>query len=133
MVNSDRCNRSWSSLDDFSCKICVLNKTEDVSNLITKTIGSKTLQNMFSYDCKCIFRGRKSNSNQKLNNYFSQCLCQHSIKHPFLINYYVSNPRMYACETNSYLKSIACDLVITFDEIIDAVVSHTTKPRIISQ
>ena len=49
----------------------------------------KNITKHVSYDCKCIFRGRKGNSNQKQNNYFCQCLCKHPIKHRFLINSYV--------------------------------------------
>ena len=86
MVSLDRSNGSWNSLDDLSRKLCVPNKTEDVFILITKTIGSKTLQKHISYDCKCIFDGRKVNSNQKWNK---DRWCKHPIKNRLCINDYV--------------------------------------------
>ena len=47
MVNLNRCNRSCNTLDNPSGRICVQNKTEDVSlndfNTITRINESKTL------------------------------------------------------------------------------------------
>ena len=72
IVNLDRCNGSWNTLDDTTSRICVPNKTEDVNlsvfNLIARVNKSKTLTKHISCECKCKFDGRKCSSNQKWNN-----------------------------------------------------------------
>ena len=56
MVNLDRCNARFNILDDFSSRICIPNKLEDVSlnmfNMITKINESKTLKTHSSCGCK---------------------------------------------------------------------------------
>ena len=58
----DRCVRNCNTLNDFSNKICVPNKTEDLNlgmfNMITGTNESKTLTKHISCECKCRFGGR---------------------------------------------------------------------------
>ena len=71
-VNLDRCVRSFNTLNDFSIKVCVPDKVEDLNlstfNIIARINKSKTLTKHTSCKCKCKFNGRKCHSNQKLNN-----------------------------------------------------------------
>ena len=63
MVNLDRCNASCNILYDFSSRIYIPNKVEDVNlnmfNMITRTNESKTLKRHSLCDCKCRVYGRK--------------------------------------------------------------------------
>ena len=72
MVKLDRCVGSCINLNDFSNKVCVPNKKEDLNlsifNMITEINESKTLAKQISCECKCRFDGRKCNSNQWWNN-----------------------------------------------------------------
>ena len=75
-VNQNRCVRSCNTLNDFSDKICVLNRTYDLNlsvlNMFTEGNESKILTKHASCKCKCKFDGRKCNSNHKWNN--DKCL-----------------------------------------------------------
>ena len=77
-INLDRCDESCNTINDFSNKVCVLNKIEDLNlwmlNMIAGTNELKTLKHISS-ESKCKFDGRKSNSNQKWSNdkYWCQC------------------------------------------------------------
>ena len=59
-------------INDFSDKVCVPNKTEDldlsVLNMITKINESRTLTKHISCECKCEFDGKDCNSNHWWNN-----------------------------------------------------------------
>ena len=67
-IKLDRSVGSCNTLNDLSNKVYVPNKTEDLNrrvlNLITGINESKTLTNHISFECKCRFDGRKSNSDQ---------------------------------------------------------------------
>ena len=62
-VKLDRCVGSCKTLNDYSNKASVPNKTEDlkvsVFNMITRIHESKTLTRYISFECKCKFDGRK--------------------------------------------------------------------------
>ena len=72
VVNSDRWVGSCNTLNDLCNKVCVPNKTEDLSlnvfNMITGINESKILTKHVSCKCECKFDIRKSNSNQNWNN-----------------------------------------------------------------
>ena len=67
MVNFDRCLGSCTTLNGFSNKVCVPNKTEDLNlsvfNMIREINESKTLTNHWQCESKNNFDGRKCNSN----------------------------------------------------------------------
>ena len=67
-VKLDRCVGSCNTLNDFSNKVCVPNKTEhlnlSVFNMITGINESKALTKHISCECKCKFDGRKCNLDQ---------------------------------------------------------------------
>ena len=58
-VKLDRCVGNCNTLNDFSNKVCVPNKTVDLNlsvfNMITGINESKTLTKHISCDCKCRF------------------------------------------------------------------------------
>ena len=58
-------------VNDLSNKLCVSSETEDLNprvfNMIAGINKSKTLKKHISCESKCIFDGRKCNSNQKWN------------------------------------------------------------------
>ena len=60
MVSLDKYKGSCNTPDDFSCRICVLNKTEDVNLHI-------------SCNCKSKSCGRKCNFNEKWNKDTIRC------------------------------------------------------------
>ena len=66
MVNLDRCNGSWYTLDNLPSRIGVPNKKEDanlsVFSVIPRINESKTLTKDISCKCKCKLDGRKYNS-----------------------------------------------------------------------
>ena len=72
VVKLDKCVGSWNTLNDLSEKICVPNKTEDLSLSMFIMIAGinelKTLAKHISWKCKCRFDGRKCNSDQWWNN-----------------------------------------------------------------
>ena len=72
VVKLDKCVGSWNTLNDLSEKICVPNKTEDLSLsmfiMITGINELKTLAKHIWWKCKCRFDGRKCNSDQWWNN-----------------------------------------------------------------
>ena len=65
-----RLDRSCHTLNDLSNKVCVPNKTKDLSvfNMITGKNESKTLTKFISCECKFIFDGGNCNSDQWWNN-----------------------------------------------------------------
>ena len=67
-----KCVGNCRTLNDLFNKVCVSNKTNhlnlSVFNMITEINESKTLAKHISCECKCIFDGRKCNSNQWWNN-----------------------------------------------------------------
>ena len=67
-VKFEKCAGSCNTLNDFSKKVCVPDKTEDlnlsVSNKITGVNKLKTLTKHILCECKCRFDGRKCNSDQ---------------------------------------------------------------------
>ena len=68
-INLDRQVGSYNTLNDFSNKVCVPKKTEDLNlsvfNMNTGINESKTLRTHISFECKCKFYSRKSNFNEK--------------------------------------------------------------------
>ena len=65
-IELDRCVVSCNTLNNLSNKICVPNKTEDLTlivfNMITGINESKTLRKDIACGCKCKFDERKHNS-----------------------------------------------------------------------
>ena len=61
-VKLDRCVGSCNILNDFSNKVCVPSKTENlylsVFNMITGINEPKTLTRRISFECKCRFVGK---------------------------------------------------------------------------
>ena len=86
MVNVDRFDGSCNALNDLSNKVCVQNKTEDLTlsvlNMITGTNESKTWTKNISCECEYKFAGGKCNSNQKWNNHKCWCECK---KHHIIV------------------------------------------------
>ena len=72
VVKLDRCVGGCNTFNDFSNKVCVPNKTENLNlsvfTMITGIIESKTLTKHISCECKCGFHGIKCNSDQWWNN-----------------------------------------------------------------
>ena len=83
VVKLDRYVGSCSILNDFSNKVCVPKKTEDLNltvfNMITGINESRTLAKLISCTCKCKFNGRKCNSAQSWNN--DKCWCEYKKHH----------------------------------------------------
>ena len=102
MVNLGRYHGSCNTLDDISGRIYVPNKTEganlSVLNMITETNESKTLSKHISCECKCIFDGRKYNSDQKWNK--DKCRCKHPEECHVCGKYYISNPTTCTCKND---------------------------------
>ena len=76
--NLDRCVGCCNTLNGLSNKVCVSNKTEDLTlgvfNMIARINHSKTLTKHISSECKCKFDGRKFSSNKNgmtINAYVS--------------------------------------------------------------
>ena len=61
----DRCVGSCNTFNNLPNKVCVPNKTEDLSlrviNMIMEIIESKTLAKHISWECKCRLDRRKCN------------------------------------------------------------------------
>ena len=68
MVKLDRCLGSCNTLNQWSNKVCVPNKTKDLNlsvfNMVKGIKESKTLTKHIFCQCKCEFDGRKCNSDQ---------------------------------------------------------------------
>ena len=68
MVKLDRGAESCNTCSDLSNKVCVPNKTDDLTlsvfNILTKISESKTLRKHVSGECKCNFYGTNCNLNQ---------------------------------------------------------------------
>ena len=84
-INLDKCVGSCNTLNDMSNKVCVPNKTEDLSfsvfNMISRINESKSLTKHISCKCKCKFDCRKCNWTQKLNNDKCRCKCKNLKEH----------------------------------------------------
>ena len=67
-----KCVGSFNTPNDLSYEVCVPNKTEELNlkafNEITRINESKSLTKHMSFECKCKFEGRKSNSHHWWNN-----------------------------------------------------------------
>ena len=117
-VKLNRCVGSCNTLNDSSNKVCISNKTEDLSlsvfNMITGINKSKTLTKHISCECKCRFDGKKCNSNQWWSNDKCPCECK---KINVCEKDYVWNPAKCNCENGKSLASIADKFIC--DEIID--------------
>ena len=105
-VKLDRCVGSCSTLSDLCNKVCIPNKTEDLSLSVFNTISvineAKTLKKRISCECKCKFDGKKCKSNQWWNNNKCRGECK---KHKGGKNYFW-NPATCNCENGKYLASI---------------------------
>ena len=66
---------------------------------------------------KCIFDGKKCNSNQCWNS--DKCLCGYEKRHVCEENY-IWNPAASICKNGKYSANIIDDSVITCEEITDA-------------
>ena len=110
LVNLDRCVGSCNTLNDLSNKVCIPNKTENLSltvfNMITGINESNTLTKDISCECKCKFDRKKCNSDQWWNN--DKCQCEYK-KHHTCEKNYVWNPATCNCENGKYLASIMDD------------------------
>ena len=119
-VKLDSCVGSCNTLNDFSNKIRVSNKTEDLNldvfNMITGINELKTLTKRISSKCKCNFDGRKCNSNQWWNNDKCRCECK---KHHICEKYYIWNPATCSSENGKKLAGIMDDSMIMCNEIIE--------------
>ena len=124
-VKLDRCVGSCNTLNDWSNKVCVPNKTEDLNlsvfNMITQINELKTLRKHISCKCKCKFDGRKCN--QKRNNNKCRRECK---KHHTCEKNYIWNPATCSCKNGTYFASIIDDSVITCDENIEETKTVTT-------
>ena len=78
---------------------------------------SKTLTKHTSCKCKCIFDGRKCNSNQWWNNGKCRRECK---KRHICENDYVWNSATCNCRNGKYIASIMDDSAVICDEVIDA-------------
>ena len=103
VVKLDRCAGSCITLNDWSNKVFVPNKTEDINlsmfNMITGINESKTLTKHISCECKCKFDERKCNSDQWWNN--DKCKCECKKRHVCEKNY-VWNPAACSCENGKH-------------------------------
>lgn len=80
---------------------------------------TKSLRKHISCGCKSEFDSRKCSLDLNRDKEKCQCECKHQVNHQK--KNYLWNPSTCAREINKYLKSIADDLGITCDEIIDEV------------
>ena len=78
-----RCLGSCNTLNELSNKVCIPNKTEDLSlsvfNMIIGINGSKTLIKHMTCECKFRFGGKKFSSDQCCNN--GKCWCECKKRH----------------------------------------------------
>ena len=123
---------SCNTLNVSSNKVCVLNKTENLNQIVfnmTTVINKlKTLTKLISCKCKCRFDGRKCNSNKKRNNEKCWYECK---KHNLCEKDYIWNPAIYIYQNGKYLANIMDDLMINCNEIAinKERNSHTTKKQ----
>ena len=118
-VELDRCVGSCNTLNDLSNKVCVPNKTEDLSirvfNIFTGINEWKTLTKHISCARMCKFNGRKCKSDQWWNS--DKCRCEFKKWHLCEKDYFW-NPSSCNCENGKYLASIMDDSGIICDEVI---------------
>ena len=69
MISLEKCKMSCNVVDVLSTKICVPNKTKEVSvkrfSMVTRIYEAKTLVKHISCDCKYKLNSTTCNSNQK--------------------------------------------------------------------
>ena len=77
MIGLDKCNGSCNSVDDLSTKICVPNKTKNMTvrvlNMITNENEAKAMIKHISCGFKCKLNSTTYSSNRKWNNEICQC------------------------------------------------------------
>ena len=118
-VKLDRCVGSCKTLNYWSDKVYVPNKTEDLNlsvfSMITGINELITLTKHISCECKCWFDGRKYNWDQWWNDdkCWSECKTRHVSE-----KYYVWNPAICICKNGKYLPNNMDDSAITYGEII---------------
>ena len=78
---------------------------------------SKILTKHTSCECRCSFKRRKWNSNQRRNK-DNWCQCKNKIKHRVCEKGSIWNPATCSCENGKYVGSFIDDSVISCDEII---------------
>ena len=120
-ITLDRCVRTCNFLNDLSNKVCVPNKTEDLSlnvfNMIIEKNGSKALAKHISCECKCRSDGKnviQINVGITINVDLSEKghhLCEKD---------YIWSPLTSSYENGKYLASIKNDLPIMCDEVIES-------------
>ena len=88
-----------------------------VFNLITRINEAKTLVKHILYDCEYKIDSTTCNSNEKWNYDKCQCKCKN---YRSCNKYYCWNPSTCICEKSKYLKHVADDSVIVYDEVINA-------------
>ena len=93
IVSLDIRNGSRNTPDDLSSRICIPNKTQDVSlnvfNMITRINDSKALIKQILCDSKCKCDSRKCNSNQKWVKVICPCKSKNIIKHDLCEKNYI--------------------------------------------
>ena len=123
-VKLDKCVRSCDTPNDLSNKICVPNKTEDLSlsvfNIIRGISEPKTIIKHISCQGKCKFDTKKSNSNQWWNN--DKCRCEYK-KDDIWEKDYISKPSTCICENGKYSANIMDDSAISCAEIIEKTIT----------
>ena len=106
-VKLDKCTGSCNTLNDWSNKVYVPNKTKNLNlsmfNLITGINELKTSAKHMPCRWKCKFDERKYNSNHWWNN--DKCWCECKI-HNICEKIYIWNPVACICENGKYLASI---------------------------
>ena len=119
-VKSDKCVGNCNTLNGLSNKVCVPNKTKNLSLsvfiMITAINELKTLTRHVSRECKYKFDERKFNSNQWWNNDKCQCECK---KHHTCEKDYIWNPSTCICKNEKYLASIMDESVVIPNKAIE--------------
>ena len=112
-VKLNKCVGSYNTLNDFSNKVCVPKKTEDLNlnmfNMITRINEPKILTKDISCKCKWRFDGKKCNPDKWWNNDKGRCECEKRQKD------YIWNPSTCNCKNGKYLASIIDSSVIMCD------------------
>ena len=126
MVSLDKFDwNSNNAADDLSAKVCVPSKKKGVNvkvfNMITGINGAKTFVKHLSCDSKCKFDSKACNSNPKWNNERCQYECKN---YQTCEEEYSWNPSASIWENGKYLKSVADDSKIVFDEIMNVTIVH---------
>ena len=94
-----------------------------VFSIETGINGSEILTKHISYERKCIFDGRKCNSNQKWDNYKYRCEYKNPKDYNACEKYHTCNPTTCSCENAEYLTRAIDYSAISCNEIINGSVN----------